>query len=228
MTTEPVNLVVMEETPAPPKPPRRRIAVDSAGAHEIEATGETEKDPIILPVDTKSAIATPVKLKKDTPKSAPPNAAEWQDFLGRIVIKGASNAYLAVMLGDMDLTEQEFRDISLTKEDLAEMSAPLASLATKSTFAQKHGRKIIATGDSFEAVIALVMWGRKVNRIARRHRRAQQGTQQAPQRTEPQVVTGTVIGQNGDQFNGTHGQDGAPNNGFGDGPGFSVYNPGTG
>lgn len=218
--------VVLE--PEPVKPARRtrtrqhQTGADSADAPEVQEVGEQELPPRgEVEPEPVPVIATPDKLRKTAPNSKPPSVDEWQDFIGRVVIRAATNAYVIVMLGDEELSPQEFEAIALSREDLAEMSAPLASLANKSSLARKHGRSIIAAGDSWEAVLSLFLWGRKVNRIARKHRK---GSPQASR-----VVQGTVIGQNGDQFNGTAGPNvSQESEGFGPGPGFNIYNPGTG
>ena len=157
------------------------------------------------------------KTKNDTPKSGPPTLDEWQDFIGRFVLRGITEAYLNVALADFydELTPREVESIRLTKDDLKEMSAPLASLAHKSKFMRTRGRSIIASADSGEAVIALLIWMRRVNRIAKRYRKAH-----APQ---PRNIPGVIM----EDPNGNYGQDvrQGPDEGP---PSFGVFNPGTG
>lgn len=169
---------------------------------------ETEK-PIV--------VEKPERAAKPAAKSGPPTLDEWQDFIGRFVLRGITEGYLNVALSDFydDLTPRELESIRLTKDDLKEMSAPLASLAHKNKFLRSKGRGIIASADSGEAVIALLIWMRRVNRISKRHRKAA-----APKNT--QTVPGYVV----EQENGNNGSN------VGQGPeypgGFGVFNPGTG
>lgn len=171
-----------------------------------------------VPDDPKPMVESPDRVKKEAPKSGPPTLEEWQDFIGRIVLRTMTDLFLSMALRDFEdeLTEREREMIRLTKEDLNEMSAPLASLAHKSKFAKKRGRALIAAADSSEAVVALVIWMRRVNKIASKHRKMRQ--------PEPSTIPGYVEGQtngNSRSDDGT-GQD-FGNQGFG---GF--YNPGTG
>ena len=218
---EPLMVEMVAETPEPPKARRTRRPV-AASEGVVNTPGETESDAFgenvnVVSVETSTpVVATLPKLSKEEPKTGAPSVAEWQDFLGRVVIRGMTNAYLILAIGEADLSPAEFESIKLTPEDLNEMSAPLASLANKSKLARKHGRLIISTGDSWEAVLAMFMWVRQVNRISRKHRKQRQA----------RPVQGTVIGQ-GENLNGDFGQDDGAGADF-SGPGFNIYNPGTG
>lgn len=210
--------IMAEETPVPapvPKNRRRNQPADVAASvddpAEPEATEPESEDPEPLSL----VVAKPQKTKESgTPKTAPPSVDEWQDFLGRIVIRSLADGYVALMLRDIELTERELASISLSREDLAEISAPLASMAQKSKVGRRHGRKIIAASDSFEAVAAMVIWMRRVRRLARKHAK-----KQTPQQ---QPVNGTVIGD----FNGYSGEN--VTEGPVVGGGYAVFNPGTG
>jgi hypothetical protein len=107
-------------------------------------------------------------------KTGPPTVDDWQDFFGRIVVRGLVNAYVAFQLSDFidELTPAEAKAIFLSKEDMTEIAAPLASLSAKSRFMKKHGRFIISTADSYESLVTLFFWMRRVNKIASRHRKA--------------------------------------------------------
>lgn len=171
---------------------------------------EPAKRPIVEPPEK--------TIRKDTPRKGAPTADEWQDFIGRIVLRSITDAFLSLALRDIgdDLTPRERASIELTKEDLKEMSAPLASLAQKSRFASKHGRSLIAASDSFEAVFALLIWMRRVNKISRKYRVEKK-------RNNPTVVPGHVE----ESFYGNAGQ----NAGQGQDrpfPSTGVFNPGTG
>lgn len=180
---------------------------DSSDGSEISA----EKKSV------KSLIEKPDK-DRDTsePKSGPPSLDDWQDFIGRFLIRGLTEAYVAANLADVydELTPREIEQVSLSAEDLKETSAPLASLANKSKLARKHGRAIIATADSLESLVALAIWARRVKRIARKHR-------------GPGTSANSRGGMNGNSRQNVGER--ANSNGTGDSyipPNF--YNPGTG
>jgi len=106
-------------------------------------------------------------------KSGPPSLDEWQDFLGAIVLRGLTEGYLQITLfravDESDLTDREKQLIRLTKEDLRDMAAPMASYANKNKFTRKHGRSVIAAASSMEALIDLFIWMKRVNKITRRY-----------------------------------------------------------
>lgn len=154
-------------------------------------------------------IEAPEKIKDtSTPKAGPPDLGEWQDFIGRVVLKTLTEGYITMMLRDIDLTEREIESVKLTKEDLNDMSAPIASVVNKSKRAKKHGRAIIAMADSYEAMVALVIWMRRVRRIARRHNPVLK-----EQTIQRDVINNGSAGQNGSE---------GPSNGY------RIYNPGSG
>lgn len=169
-----------------------------------------------VPVESKPLIEAPEKLKKENPKAGVPSLDEWQDFIGRFFLRTVTDGYLSLALRDIedDLTPREREMIQLTKEDLKEMSAPLASLAAKSKLGKKHGRNLIAAADSYESIIALVIWMRRVNKIAKKYRKArtprQPQTIVQPMEGQPDGNPGTYAGQGPEQY-------GYP----GSGPGFS-------
>lgn len=147
---------------------------------------------------------------KFTAKSGPPTLEEWQDFIGRIVLRSLTEFYLdSALRGIRDLlTDRELEEIRLTKDELKELAAPFASLAHKSKFARKRGRQIIEASNSLEAMFALIIWMRRVNRITRKYR--------APK---------NVRKVNGNGNSGLHAEQGTQE----EPPGFfGIYNPGTG
>lgn len=180
---------------------------------EYEAVFVTAMEPESEPI-----VSKPERKAKPAAKSGPPTLDEWQDFIGRFVLRGITEGYLNVALSDFydDLTPRELESIRLTKEDLKEMSAPLASLAHKNKFLRNRGRGIIASADSGEAVVALLIWMRRVNRIAKKYRKAR-----TPQ---PTTVPSFVVEGNDNGANGSNVGQG-PEYG---GPSFGVWNPGTG
>jgi hypothetical protein len=97
-----------------------------------------------------------------------------------------TEGYLQVVLfkyvDESELTEREQALIRLTKEDLRDMAAPMASFANKNKYARKHGRTIIAAAESYESVVDLMIWMRRVNKIAKAHRPGTENQQQPARR----------------------------------------------
>jgi hypothetical protein len=124
-------------------------------------------------------------------KTGPPSLDEWQDFLGAIVLRGLTEGYLQITLfrviEESDLTDREKQLIRLTKEDLRDMAAPMASYANKNKFARKHGRSVIAAASSCEALIDLFIWMKRVNKITRRHAAAKKPQDNQEVRNDGQV-----------------------------------------
>lgn len=167
------------------------------------------------------------KSKRATTKA--PSLDEWQDFIGRIVLTTLTDFYLDFALKGISdqLTDRELRQVRLSKQDLKDMAAPIATLAQGSKFAQKRGRALIAASDSIEAVIVMVLWMKKVNKIAKKYRPVQQ--------RQPRTVRGNVVNtqtQPQETNNGPTGQFQEQGPGYGDaGPGvggFPLFNPGAG
>lgn len=104
------------------------------------------------------------------PKSGAPSVDEWQDFIGRIVLRTSLEAYMGWVLKDIDLSAEEMDQVALTKQDLKEMSTPIAVFTSKNSWAKKHGREIISATDSIESILSISIWMRRVHRIARKHR----------------------------------------------------------
>jgi hypothetical protein len=149
------------------------------------------------------------------PPTGPPTSGEWQDFLGGVVLRMLTEGYLSLVLwreiDESELTDRERNLIRLTKDDLHDMASPMASFASKNKYARKHGRAIIAAAESYEALVDLFIWMRRVNKIAAKHRK--------PRIKESKnIVNGEVISE---QVSGTNGQ--AQQAG-----GFQVFNRGTG
>lgn len=171
-----------------------------------------------VPDEPAKLVESPDKKKKDEAKTGIPSLDEWQDFIGRIVLRNLTSAFLSLAFRDIedDLTDREREMIRLTKDDLKEMSAPLASLAHKSKFGRKRGRSLIASSDSMEAVFALAIWMRRVNKISSKYRKQRNNA-------TPSTIPGFV----------ERNTDGNSRSDDGEGPsfgaqGFGVYNPGTG
>lgn len=113
------------------------------------------------------------KPVKDRAKAGPPTLAEWQDFFARVVFLTIAEWYVSWAfrgIPDDIIADEDLDKLTLSKEDRAQIAAPFAELANKSSLARKHGRQVIALADSLEAVIIVGMWISKVNRTARKYR----------------------------------------------------------
>jgi hypothetical protein len=162
--------------PAPEEPPISEVSDaddDNPFVPEIISGVPTDAPLIEKPDKTRD----PTELK-----SGPPSIDEWQDFLGRIVVRLVLEGYLALMLRDIEMTEDERASIAMSKQDLKEIAAPLATVAAKNKWTRKHGREILAFADSYEAGARLVIWAHRVERIRRRHRKGTPEVQPRPSR----------------------------------------------
>lgn len=109
-------------------------------------------------------------------KTGIPSVGEWQGFFGNVLIRLATDYYIDLAFRDIDeslLTEREIDRIKLDKTERDRVARPFAEYSYKSKFMRKHGRMIIASGDSIDAVIQLGMWFSRVRRIASKVRERQ-------------------------------------------------------
>lgn len=155
----------------------------------------------------------------------PPSLDEWQNFFSRIVLKTACQWYINYAFRGIDedmLTDREVERLVMSDDERQLISTPLAELSNKSKFMRKHGRTIVATGDSFQAFVVLGAWMSRVNRIAAKYR---------PR--NPRIR----VNMNGANGNGSSGQSTPQTNGnsFAEGTtggrvpnGYPIYRPGTG
>jgi len=135
------------------------------------------------------------RADRDGLKTGPPNAEEWNKFFALTVLRLLTEGYLyLVLFRDIDeelLTPRERELISLSREDLLDITAPVSVVVARQKFARKHGRELIALSDSFESIVDLFVWMRRVNKIARKYRSV---TVQDTEYTEGVVVNGPVPG----------------------------------
>jgi hypothetical protein len=107
-------------------------------------------------------------------KSGVPNIDEWMDFFSRILIRLSTDWYVEWAFRGIDedlLSDREVDRIKLTKEQRDRMARPFAELSFKNKFTRKHGREIIATAGTIDAVAQLGVWFSQVNRIAAKYRK---------------------------------------------------------
>jgi hypothetical protein len=145
------------------------------------------------------------KLKSDRPapvdreaSSGIPKIDDWMHFFSRVVLRLATDFYIDLAFRDIDeevLTDREIQRIKLTDVERDRMARPFAEYSNKSKFMRKHGRMIIASADSIDAVLQIGMWVSRVNRIrakyqgTRRVRAQHQHVRAAPIfRPTPKVV----------------------------------------
>jgi hypothetical protein len=247
MTDLEIQILQEPETPKPtpaakrpvPRGRRPKSAESSGIGSNVQSEAETSeffKVGISSETPTGSEQAQSAKLVEKPDKlsdsgqarSGPPDLSEWQDFFARFVIRLLVNGYLFVVLGDLidELSPRELKQIYLSKEDMSEMAAPLASMAHKSKFARKHGRTIVAFADSYESILNMLIWMRRVNKIARKYKKARQDEQpvQGQVIVEPTNVYSQGVNGNGRNVDGS---DSGENDGVAR-PQFGVYNPGGG
>jgi hypothetical protein len=116
-------------------------------------------------------------------KTGPPNLDEWTGFFGRVVLRVVTEWYISYAFRGIDedlLSEREIERLAMTDDERQLIAVPLAEMSNKSKFMRKHGRMIVASGDTFNAMVVLGAWASRVNRIAARYR--------------PRVVKGNVNG----------------------------------
>jgi hypothetical protein len=150
----------------------------------------------------------------------PPSLDEWTTFFGKVVLRATCTWYIQYAFRGIDeeaLTDREVERLALSDDERNMIAVPLAELSTKSKFMRKHGRTIVATGDTFNALIVLGMWMSRVNRIASKYR--------------PKVHKARMNGgnPNGSSRSGTPSPDGSTVEGTTGGRvsnGYPIYNPG--
>jgi len=179
------------------------IPVPEAVEPEVVILDLTDMLPPQLPVaaDSEEVVSEPLpgsradrderkRVRGEGIKTAPPNAEEWNKFLALTLLRLLTEAYLhLVLFRDVDeslLTHHERELISLSKEDLLDITAPVSVVVSRQKIARKHGRELIALADSFESIVDLFVWMRRVNKIARKYRVSEPAA-------NSEYVEGTVV-----------------------------------
>lgn len=106
-------------------------------------------------------------------KTGIPNLDEWMHFFSRVVIRMAMNFYIDLAFRNIDedmLSDREIERIRMTDAERDRIARPFAELAYKNKWTRKHGRSIIASADSIDAIVQLGMWYSRVSRIAAKYR----------------------------------------------------------
>lgn len=143
------------ERPAPRRPGRPRI-------HPLKSEDSTGAD-----AGKKKTAALPKKL------TTPPDFGEWSDFLGTIVFRWATRAFIVVAFRGIDrniIEPEDKAELELDDEQLEALAKPFAHIAVRSNYMTKHGRLIIDSKDGIEALVILFMWMNRVTRVARKYK----------------------------------------------------------
>jgi hypothetical protein len=172
-----------------------------------------------------SRIRKDPNWEKATPREAtskPPTVDEWQKFFANVVMKMIASWYLSFAFRGIDedlLSEREVERLALTDDERQLISVPFAELANKSKILRKHGRAIVASGDSVHALMVIGAWMARVNRIAAKYRPRQPRMQMngVSQNGSSRQSTSQA---SGDAFTRGTGNGQVPN-------GYRVYNPGS-
>jgi hypothetical protein len=153
----------------------------------------------------------------------PPTLDEWTNFFGRVVLRVTCDWYLSYAFRGIDedsLSDREIERLAMTDDERKMISVPLAELSNKSKFMRKHGRAIVASGDSFNALIVMGAWMSRVNRIANKYR---------PKVTKGRMNGGNPNGSSGQGTSQATGNQYTEGTGNGRIPnGYPIYRPGSG
>jgi hypothetical protein len=139
------------------------------------------------------------------------------------VLRLLTELYLYLILfrhiEEADLTDRELATVKLTKEELKDIAKPMGTVISKQKLARKHGRTVIATAESYESVLDLLFWMRRVNKVARHHKKMRF--------RDENTTEGVVLDdQSVSEANGS-GRPGPEANGKPTGTGgFGIFNPG--
>lgn len=122
------------------------------------------------------------------PKTGIPTVDEWYDFFSRVLLRACTDWLIDWTFRGIDenlLSDREVNSIKLTDEERGRIAKPLSEMAYKNRFLRRHGREIIATAGSIDAMLQLGLWYSRINRIALKYRRlAKQGVNVSPPRQQ--------------------------------------------
>lgn len=120
-------------------------------------------------------------LKGDRPaisdrpaKGGIPDVNEWMSFWSGTAIRLLTDFYIELAFSGVDeeiISPGDYQRIKLKIDERNRIARPFAEFSHKSKFMRKHGRAIIASGESIDAILMLGMWFARVNRIAWKYKR---------------------------------------------------------
>jgi hypothetical protein len=114
-----------------------------------------------------------IELSDKVANAGVPKVDDFLRFFSRVLLRGATDWYIDWIFADVDenvLSDREIQRIHLSQEERDEIARPFAELSSKVKFMRKHGRTIIASGDSFHSALILMRWFNRTNRIARKYK----------------------------------------------------------
>jgi hypothetical protein len=114
-----------------------------------------------------------IELSDKAATAGIPKVDDFLRFFSRVLLRGATDWYIEWAFSEIDedlLSAREIQRIHLSQEERDEIARPFAELSSKVKFMRKHGRTIIASGDSFHSALILMRWFNRTNRIARKYR----------------------------------------------------------
>jgi hypothetical protein len=185
-TPERLAIAAAPEIPAPAGKHHRPEPGDSTRDESPadERHSETAADNTAKPRGRRRTIpdrvrTVPPKDEKDSkpkpPSVRPPDFSEWHEYVSDFALKWASRGYIAFVFRGVDryelLSKEDNAALQLSDDALSDVAKPLAHLADRSKLGKKYGRVIIDSSDGVQAMIALGMWGARVNRIANKYRK---------------------------------------------------------
>lgn len=112
-----------------------------------------------------------------------PKIDEWMDFFSRVLIRTATDFAIDMAFRGIDedlLSDREIDRVRLSDEERHRIAKPMAEFAYKNKFARKHGREILATAGSIDALLQLGVWYTRMSRIAQKYRKIQNGEYVGP------------------------------------------------
>lgn len=117
-------------------------------------------------------------------KGGIPDVNEWMSFWSGTAIRLLTDFYIELAFSGVDeeiISPGDIQRIKLKIDERNRIARPFAEFSHKSKFMRKHGRSIIASGESIDAILMLGMWFARVNRIAWKYKRMMANGYQKPQ-----------------------------------------------
>jgi hypothetical protein len=168
-----------------------------APAEDEVKTAEKVNETTKAPTRLKAARTAPSLTEART---GIPTIDEWMDFFSRVVIRVGTDWLTDWAFRGIDedlLSDREIETVRLTQEERDRIAKPFAELAYKNKFTRKHGREIIATAGSIDALLQIALWYSRVNRIAMKYRKLTQQKVTLKQTTRPMPQSPPTVQREG-------------------------------
>lgn len=117
-------------------------------------------------------------------KGGIPDVNEWMSFWSGTTIRLLTDFYIELAFSGVDediISPGDIQRIKLKIDERNRIARPFAEFSHKSKFMRKHGRAIIASGESIDAILMLGMWFARTNRIAWKYKRMMANGYKKPQ-----------------------------------------------